>query len=98
MTKFDAIKSSIVSEKSTGQAGYKVPQYSFLVDKRTTKGEIKAYLKVVLEVDAVTVNTLIIPGKIKRVASKARQSSRRASYKKAIVTLKSGQKLDLYEK
>lgn len=98
MIRHNLVKNPIISEKSTGLAQYAVPQYSFLVDKKATKGEIKAFLKTVLAVDAVNVRTMVASGKSKRVLGKSGRKSRTASYKKAVVTLKSGQKLDLYEK
>jgi large subunit ribosomal protein L23 len=92
------IKSPIISEKSTAEAAATVPHYYFLVEKEATKGEIKTFLKEVLGVEALSVRTAIVPRKSKRVASKARLTSFRPSYKKAIVVLKKGQKLDLFEK
>jgi len=90
--------SPIVSEKSTGLAEEKVSKYTFVVDKKATKGEIKIAIKKFMDVDVIDIKTLIIPGKEKRVMSKTRRTYRKPSTKKAIVTLKEGQKLELFGK
>lgn len=97
MFKLSTIKSPIISEKAAALAQGANPQYTFLVDKHASKGDIKAFLKEVLDVDAVAVNTSIISGGRRR-STKARRSPSTFTYKKAMVTLKSGQKLDLFAK
>lgn len=97
MYKLSTIKKPIISEKAALAAQGSRPQYTFLVDKQATKGDVKAFLKEVLEVDAVSINTSIISGGRRR-STKARRHPQAFSYKKAVVTLKIGQKLDLFAK
>lgn len=96
MFKLGVIKKPIISEKAAWFGQNKVPQYTFLVDKHAGKGDIKAFLKKVLGVDAVAVNTSVISGGRRR-STKARRQPKVYSYKKAMVTLKTGQKLELFK-
>jgi large subunit ribosomal protein L23 len=67
--------------------------YAFEVDRRASKDEIKAAVKTLFGVDPVGVRTQIVRGKNKRVG---RSIGRRPNWKKAIVTLKEGQSIDLF--
>jgi len=67
-------------------------KYIFLVDKKATKPEIKKIIKVVYKVDPVFVHIVNIKPKVRRLG---RTSGVKPGYKKAIVTLKAGQKLDV---
>ncbi|MCX7927878.1 MAG: 50S ribosomal protein L23 [Candidatus Omnitrophica bacterium] len=87
---YDIIKSIIRTEKSTQQE----PQgkYLFLVHKEATKPEIKSAVEQIYKVKVKDVNTLIYLGKPRRVRY---QIGRTPSFKKAIVTLKEGQKIEI---
>jgi large subunit ribosomal protein L23 len=67
-------------------------QYAFMVDPAANKVEIKRAVEQKYEVTVMTVNTLCVRGKVKRMG---RFSGKRADWKKAIVTLKSGDKIEL---
>lgn len=67
--------------------------YAFEVDRRASKDEIKAAVKTLFGVDPVGIRTQIVRGKNKRVG---RSIGRRPNWKKAIVTLKEGQSIDLF--
>ncbi len=67
--------------------------YTFEVDRRASKDEIKAAVKTLFGVDPVGVRTQIVRGKNKRVG---RSIGRRPNWKKAIVVLKEGQSIDLF--
>lgn len=84
------IKQPWITEKShfLSQTG----RYVFLVDKSANKPEVKKAIKAIYKVDPINVNIVNIKGKIKRVGSKFGQKS---GYKKAIVELKKGQKIDI---
>lgn len=90
---YEVIKRPIVTEKSTVQKEQS-NQVSFEVDRRANKIEIKQAVEKLFKVDVVTVNTMTIKGKIKRMG---RFSGKRSDWKKAIVTLKEGQKLSFLE-
>lgn len=88
----EIIRAPIVTEKSD-QVREAHNAYAFEVDRRATKIEIKAAVKELFGVDAVDVRTAIYRGKSKRVG---RSIGQRPNWKKAIVTLKEGQTIDLF--
>ena len=69
-------------------------KFLFEVRQDANKIEIKRALETIFEVDVVKVNTSSVPGKMKRLG---RFQGRRASWKKAIVTLAAGQTIDFFE-
>ncbi len=62
------------------------------VAKEATKAEVKAAVEKLFEVEVADVRTLIVKGKVKRHGQRV---GRRSDWKKAYVTLKEGQNLDL---
>ena len=87
------LKYPMITEKSSRlQAD---GQYVFAVETDANKLEIKqAVEKLKKGINVVSVRTQVIRGKIKRVGAK---QGKRANWKKAIVKLKTGQSLDLFE-
>lgn len=85
------IKKPWITEKS----GLMNPlgKYVFMVQDHATKPEIKKAIKAIYKVDVVTVNVVNRPPKKKRVGRGLQAAQ--LSYRKAIVTLKSGQKIDI---
>ena len=85
------IKKPWITEKSTmlGANG----QYVFVVANGATKPEIKKAVKEIYKVDVVAVNVVNRPPKTKRFG--AGRKGTQEGYRKAIVTLKEGQKIDL---
>ena len=84
----------IVSEKSLSEA--KIGRYTFIVDKFSTKDQIKGAAEKLFKVKVTGVFTNIIKGsktKVTRFGKKTFDSS----YKKARVTLEKGQKIDIFE-
>lgn len=75
----------------------RVGQYGFAVDKKATKDQIKAEIETFYGVEVESVNTMIQRGKAKRNRKTGRISGYTNAYKKAIVTLKEGFKIDFYE-
>jgi len=67
-------------------------KYLFAVQKGANKIEIKKAVENAYKVKVVSVNTQIAHGKLKRVRVK---QGRTPDWKKAVVTLKEGQKIDL---
>lgn len=84
------IKKTIVTEKSTRLN--EIGQYVFMVERSATKNEVKKAVKEIYKVDAVAVNIVNRPAKRKRFRG---LTGKQKGYKKAIVTLKEGQKIDL---
>ncbi|RMH04395.1 MAG: 50S ribosomal protein L23 [Nitrospirae bacterium] len=69
-------------------------QVAFVVAKDATRIEIRRAVEAVLNVKVKSVNVINVLGKQKR---QGRFMGRRPSWKKAIITLKEGEKLELYE-
>ena len=66
----------------------------FIVHPEANRLQIKQAVEALLKVKVERVNVLNIPGKLKRLG---RFSGRRSDWKKAFVTLKKGEKLEMYE-
>jgi large subunit ribosomal protein L23 len=66
----------------------------FLVHPHANKIQIKQAVESLLKVKVARVNLMNVRGKIKRLG---RFSGKRADWKKAFVTLREGEKLELYE-
>lgn len=69
-------------------------QYLFEVQKSANKIEIGQAIKEIFNVEVVKVNTASVRGKLKRMG---RNEGRRRSWKKAIVTLEEGHRIEIYE-
>ena len=86
----DIIKSLMRTEKSTLYEPD--AKYLFLVDMRANKIQIKRAVEQLYKVKVEGVNTFVSGGKLKRVRH---QLGRTAETKKAVVTLKEGQKIEV---
>jgi large subunit ribosomal protein L23 len=85
-----AIKQPWITEKSTRLA--EQGKYVFKVAPTTTKNEVKKAVKEIYKVDVVKVNITTKPDRTVRF--RGREVAKKG-FKKAVVTLKSGQKIDL---
>ena len=92
MNAFDIIKTVRVTEKGTRQ-GEKLNQYTVVADPRANKIQIRQAVQELFKVKVVKVNTLNVHGKYRRQRTK--QAGQSSDWKKAIVTLKEGEKIDL---
>lgn len=90
---YNVIRRPIVTEKSTALKEFE-NQVVFEVDRRANKHEIRDAVERLFEVKVDGVRTANMPGKPKRFG---RTIGRRASWKKAIVTLAEGEELDFFE-
>lgn len=90
LTCYDIIKSLLRTEKATAYE----PQgkYLFLVRNSANKIQIKQAVEEIYKVKVKDVNTYIVRGKMKRVRH---QLGKVPDYKKAVVTLKQGQKIEV---
>jgi large subunit ribosomal protein L23 len=89
----DVIKGPLITEK-LDRAREKFRQYSFIVDKKATKVDVARAVETLFKVSVEGVRTNIVRGKVKRVGKSIGQ---RPNYKKAVVTLKEGDKIELFE-
>ena len=93
-TAYDIIKRPIITEKSMAEIADK--KYTFEVAKDANKIEIAKAVEEIFGVKVAKVNTLNMQGKMKRLG--ARPAGRRASWKKAMVTLTADSKaIELFE-
>ncbi|MCX7677780.1 MAG: 50S ribosomal protein L23 [Spirochaetes bacterium] len=88
----DVIIKPVISEKSTALA--KIGKYVFRVSKKANKKIVKRAIKEIFNVEPVCVNIINVRGRRKRVRYNYGYTS---SWKKAIVTLKEGDKIELFE-
>ena len=86
----DIIIAPVITEKSMAERSNNV--YTFKVVKTATKDEIKAAIEDEFKVEVVKVNTLNTKSKSKRVG---RYTGKTKAYKKAYVTLKDGDSIEL---
>jgi large subunit ribosomal protein L23 len=92
----DVLIKPILSEKANKQSE-KMNRYSFVVDKKANKLEIKKAVESFYGVQVEDVNTIIVPSKAKAKYTKAGFIvGRKPSKKKAIVTVAEGETIDLY--
>ncbi len=89
---FQVVKSIRLSEKAT-LLGDEQNQYVFKVDRKANKLEIKEAIERVFGKKVAGVNTCNYRGKKKR--ERRADFGRTANWKKAIVTLKEGERIDL---
>jgi large subunit ribosomal protein L23 len=87
------IKKVLITEKGTALRE-KQNQYAFEVARDANKIEIKQAIEKIFSVKVTDVRTMQVHGKEKR---QGRFAGRRSDWKKAIVTLKPDQKIELFE-
>ena len=86
----DTIISPIVTEKSTSLSEFN--KVVFKVHRGSSKSSIKKSIEKIFKVNVVKINTINLKGKKKMVKNK---KTFKPGYKKAIITLKKGQSIDL---
>jgi large subunit ribosomal protein L23 len=87
------IQKALITEKGTALRELR-NQYHFQVSRDANKIEIKRAVETIFSVKVSEVRTLQMRGKVKR---QGRWLGRRSDWKKAIVTLKPDQKIELFE-
>lgn len=92
-TIYDVIKRPVVTEKSTR---LKENNRTIVLEValQATKKEIKDAVEKLFKVKVEDVKTAVLPGKVKRLG---RSYSKTSSWKKAMITLKEGEKTDFIE-
>jgi len=86
----DTIVSPNITEKSTSMSEFN--KVVFRVHNGASKNSIKKSIEKIFKVNVIKINTINLRGKTKLVRGK---KSNKPGYKKAIVTLKKGQSIDL---
>jgi large subunit ribosomal protein L23 len=91
MELYEILRRPLITEKNTllGEQN----KYTFEVAKAATKPEIRDAVETIFKVEVTDVNTSKVHGKTKRVG---RSVGRTRSWKKAVVTLKPGQRIEAF--
>lgn len=87
------ITKPIFTEKSHGLTA--LDRFTFKVDRHTTKTQIKKEIETLYGVNVVSINTASTKSRITRSGKSGKKVTEKC-YKKAIVKLKSGQKIKLF--
>lgn len=93
MNPYQIVKRPVVTEKLSRLAG-EGGRYAFEVDVRANKLEIKQAIEHIFKVKVVKVNTIVMPGKQRRFGA---HLSPAHPWKKAVATLKAGDRIEIYE-
>lgn len=93
MNLHDVIISPVVTEKTEEikSAGKNQNRYTFKIQMKANKELVRQALHKIYKVDAVRINTMVVPGKKKRFGQ---QPTKSPVWKKAMVTLAPGQKIE----
>lgn len=87
----DILKRPIVTEKSTDLMAEN--KYTFEVDLRANKMQVKAAVEEIFNVEVEQVNTLRVKGKLRRMG---RHEGYTSEWKKAVVTLEPGHSIEVF--
>jgi large subunit ribosomal protein L23 len=93
MMQYEIIKRPLNTEKTNIQKEV-ANQVTFEVDRRANRIEIKRAIETAFQVKVASVQTMQIKGKTKR---RGRFVGKRRNWKKAIVTLLPGERIDFFE-
>lgn len=92
-TVYEVVRRPIISEKSTALTAV-ANRYVFEVALQANKHEIKDAVQRLFSVKVREVRTMVMHGKVKRVG---RFETKRSNWKKALVTLAEGQKIEFFQ-
>jgi len=87
---YDVIRGPVITEKATNVSEHS--QVVLRVALTASKREVKVAVEGLFGVNVIAVNTVRVMGKLKRVRGRP---GRRSDYKKAVVTLREGQRIDV---
>lgn len=92
MNVYEVLRKPLVTEKSTrlSESG----KYVFEVSKKASKAQVKQAVETAFNVGVVKVNLVRVPGETKKMG---RRQVTSAPWKKAVVTLNAGDKIQLFE-
>lgn len=89
---YEVLRRPLDTEKTRRQAAE--GQYTFEVDPRANKLQVKQAVETVFGVNVLSVNIMNMPGKRRRFG---RHLGRTPSWKKAVVTIAPGQRIEFFE-
>ncbi len=89
---YEVLRRPLITEKNTVLQVQ--GKYAFEIAKESNKQQVKQAVEKAFKVKVVAVNVMTVPGKTRRIG---RRQVLTQSWKKAIVTLKPGDKIELFE-
>jgi len=89
---YDVLRRPVITEKGTILQSES--KYAFEVAERANKNQVRQAVEKAFSVEVTAVNVMTVPGKTRRVG---RRQVLTPSWKKAIVTLKPGDKIEIFE-
>ncbi len=89
---YEVLRRPIITEKNTGLMDQN--KYVFETRKDANKAQIKAAVEKAFKVNVVSVNVITVPAKPRGFG---RMRGQKSAWKKAIVTLKPGDKIEIFE-
>lgn len=89
---YEVLRRPVVTEKGTDLMGQS--KYVFEAERKANKVQIKAAVEKAFGVTVISVNVLIVPPKARGFG---RMKGYRSEWKKAIVTIKEGDKIEIFE-
>jgi large subunit ribosomal protein L23 len=89
---YQVLRRPIITEKNT--VLQERNKYAFEVAEKANKHQVKQAVEKAFKVKVVGVNVLTVPGKTRRVG---RRQVKTSPWKKAVVTLEAGQKIEFFE-
>ena len=92
MNSYEVLRRPVVTEKNTTAVARN--KYTFEVAMNANKPQIRTAVEKAFNVKVISVNIMCVPGKMRRAG---RQRGMSPSWKKAIVTLEPGNKIELFE-
>jgi large subunit ribosomal protein L23 len=93
MNPYDIVKRPLITEKTSIQKE-DYNQMSFEVDRKANRVEIKRAVENIFNVNVATVRTMQVKGKTKQ---RGRIVGKRRNWKKAVVKLMPGERIDFFE-
>lgn len=91
---YEVLKRPVITEKSQDQA-YSLGQYTFEVDRRANKQQVKEAVEEIFDVAVISVNMMTVPAKRGRYGR--RSVVKKPKWKKAVVTLAPGDTIAVFE-
>lgn len=92
MNVYQVLKRPIITEKNTLHAAQN--KYTFEVAREATKQQIEEAVEKMFKVNVTDVNVSTVPGKMRRIG---RNRGMTSPWKKAVVTVQEGQRIELFE-
>jgi large subunit ribosomal protein L23 len=95
LNSYEILRRPVITEKNTLLNGE--GKYIFEVATDANKLDVKRAVEEIFKVEVAAVNMLTVHGKLRRSPGRRRTAGMTRSWKKAIVTLKPGHRIELYE-